>query len=126
YTIPVVPRLDVSLGLMLGGGNLTFKNNRDYGFGKQWDQAWNQFGSTQPADEYTVKLSGSYFIYQPTLNVEFAVFRWLGIRAGAAYNAMSGGSWKQDDKYDLYGVPSDVNAKGWMLNGGIFAGFFLF
>ena len=126
YTIPVVPRLDVSVGMMIGGGGISFDFTRNYGLGQQWNGTWDNFGSSTPADEYSGKLSGSFFIWQPSLNVEFAVLRWVQVRAGVSYLGMAGGSWQRDDRYDLYGVPDDISGKGWTLNSGIFIGTFLF
>ncbi len=130
YVFPVVPRLDVAVGIVLGGGGMSMKLTRDQGFAKTWDGAWDQFNTGVPPNgqpfEYSTTLAGSFFVYQPTVNVEVALLRWLGLRAGLSYNGMSGNSWKVDDKYDLAGVPSGVSGKGWMLNGGIFIGTFLF
>ncbi len=127
YTLPVVPRLDVSIGMMLGGGGIDLKFNRSYGLAQQWDKTWDDFGlGAKPADEYSGKLSGSFFIYQPALNVEYAVLRWVGIRAGVSYVGMSNPTWKRDDKFEVFGVPGDVSGKGWSFNTGIFIGTFVF
>ena len=126
YTIPVVPRFDISLGMMLGGGNMDLKFTRSYGLGQEWVKTWDEFGSAQPADEYSGKLSGSFFVYQPSVNFEFALLRWLGLRAGVSYLGMTGSDWKRDDKYDVFGVPDNVSGKGWMLNSGIYIGTFVF
>ena len=126
YTIPVAPRVDVSLGMLLGAGNMDLNFTRNNGLPQQWDSTWNNFGANTPVDNYSGKLSGSFFIYQPSLNVEVAVLRWLGVRAGVSYLGMSGNNWKRDDKYDLFGVPDEVSGKGWMFNSGIFVGTFVF
>ena len=126
FTLPIVLRLDVSFGMMLGTGGIDLKFNRSYGLGQQWGQTWNDFADSVPAREYSGTLSGSFFIYQPAMNVEFAVLRWLGVRAGVSYVGMSNPSWKRDDRFDLFGVPSDVNGKGWSFNTGIFIGTFIF
>jgi len=39
---------------------------------------------------------------------------------------MAGSDWKSDDKSDLIGVPNNISGKGFMINGGIFLGTFLF
>lgn len=126
YVVPVVPRLDLTAGVFLGGGGISVKMTRDQGNGKAWDNLWRNFGSNDSTYEYTRNLSGSFFIVQPSINVEVAVLRWLGLRVGAAYMGMVGGSWKMDDNFDLVGVPDNINGRGFMLNGGIFLGTFLF
>jgi len=126
YVLPVIPRVDLAVGVVLGGGGASIKMTRDNGLPKTWDGLWTELGGTTPVQEYSRTFSGSFFVYQPTVNVEVAILRWLGVRAGVSYNGMAGNSWKLDEKYDLVGVPDKISGKGWMLNGGIFLGTFLF
>lgn len=129
YVYPVMSRVDVTAGIVLGTGSMNIKMTRDDGSAKTWDGIWNTtngFGSNQPISNYSSTLSGSFFMYQPNINVEVAVLRWLGLRVGVSYNGLAGGSWKVDDQYDLFGVPDNINGKGFMINGGIFLGTFIF
>ncbi|HTK82190.1 MAG TPA: hypothetical protein VL633_07865 [Bacteroidota bacterium] len=126
YTIPVVPRLDVSVGMMLGGGSLSMEFTRSSGTGQQWLSTWDEFGSNVPAADYSGKLSSGFFMYQPTFNVEFAILRWLAFRGGVSYLGMAGSDWKRDDRYEVFGVPDNINGKGWMINSGIYIGTFVF
>ncbi|HUL43054.1 MAG TPA: hypothetical protein VLY03_01720 [Bacteroidota bacterium] len=125
YVMPVVGHLDLALGVVLGGGSVNLKMTRDNGSPKTWDGIWSQFGSNDSTTaEFTRNLSGSFFVVQPSVNVEYALLRWLGVRVGVSYNGMAGGNWKVDGNYDLIGVPSEISGKGFMINGGIFLGFF--
>ena len=126
YTIPLVPRLDISVGVMLGGGGIDLNFSRSSGVAQQWQPFLAAFGSGDSVNDYSAKLSGSFFVYQPTLTAEYAVLRWLGIKAGVSYVGMSGPTWKRDDKFDFYGVPSNVNGQGWSFNTGILIGTFVF
>jgi hypothetical protein len=127
YVIPVIPRLDVACGGLLGAGSLDIKMTRDDGSAKLWGDVLGDFGNPATATlNYTRKLSGSFFVYQPSVNVEYAVLRWFGVRVGISYFGMAGGDWKMDDRYDLLGVPDKINGKGWMINTGVFLGTFLF
>ena len=126
YVLPIAPRFDLTFGTLLGGGGIDLTINRDDGQAKVWGDLWDEFGSLQPAQEYSRKLSGSYFVYQPSVNLEFALLRWVGLRAGVSYLGMAGGDWKLDDKYDVFGVPSSISGKGWMINTGIFLGTFVY
>lgn len=127
YAIPIIPRLDASVGIMLGAGSTSLKITRNANPNKVWDNVWSEFGNNFFAiDEYTQNLSGSFFIYQPQVNIEYAVLRWLAIRIGVGYNGMAYGEWKLDEQYELIGVPDKISGKGLMLNGGIFLGTFLF
>jgi hypothetical protein len=58
----------------------------------------------------------------PTLNVEYAVLGWLGLRVGAGYVAMLAPSWSVDGSYDLADVPSDLSGRGLLVQAGIFVG----
>ena len=100
--------------------------NRDDGSGKVWTDLWSDFGSPQPASEYSRTLEGSFFIYEPSVNVEVAILRWLGVRAGVSYVGMAGNSWKLDDRYDVTGVPDNIKSQGFKFNTGIFVGTFIF
>jgi hypothetical protein len=129
YVLPIVERLDVAVGGMLGGGGIDITLREDVGGNKTWNQEWGNFGTGNyqiggQINNITRKLSGSYFVWIPSLNVEYAVMGWGGLRLGVSYVGMSSPSWKLDDKYDLLGVPSDVNGQGWMINAGILVGTF--
>ena len=126
YVVPIVPRLDLTIGALLGGGSMDLTMTRDYGLAKVWDGTWRDFGSMNPAGEYSEKLSGSFFVLQPSINLEYAILRWVGFRLGVSYLGMWNGDWKKDDKFDIYGVPSEISGKGFMINSGIFVGTFIF
>ena len=126
YTLPIVPRLDVTVGTVLGGGGMSLTLRRDRGSSKEWEDVWGEVGGPQDAVEFSRRLEGSFFTFQPSVTLEFAILRWLGLRAGAGYLGMSGGSWKLDDTYELLGVPDEINGKGWMINTGIYIGTFIY
>ncbi len=126
YVVPITPRLDATCGIMLGHGSMEITMTRDDGTAKVWDGLWTEYGSTNPAQDYTRKLTGSFFAYQPSVNLEYAVLRWLGVRVGVSYSGMAAASWKLDDTYDVFGVPSNISGKGLMINTGVFVGTFMF
>ncbi len=126
YVVPVIPRLDFTVGTMLGGGNMKFNMTRDNGTGKVWGDLWSEYGSSQPTAEFSRTLEGSFFLYEPSVGVEVAVMRWLGLRAGVSYLGTAGNSWKLDDRYDITGVPDGVNPKGFRFTTGIYLGTFIF
>jgi hypothetical protein len=131
YVIPVVERLDVAVGTMLGGGGIDLTLRQDTGGPKTWLQEWDSFRtgsySVLPQDQIrdiTRTLSGSFFIYVPSVNVEYALLGWMGVRLGASYVGMAAPSWKLDNRYELLGVPTDVHGRGFMVNAGILVGTF--
>ncbi len=127
YVFPIKPRFDVTAGVMLGGGGVDIKMTRNINGTKVWNDLWNEFGDPNATtDQYSRKLTGTFFIYQPQINVEYAITRWIGVRVGVSYLGMAGSSWQMDDNYDVTGVPGDVKGEGFMLNTGLFIGTFLF
>ncbi len=129
YVVPVVERLDVAVGGMLGWGGIDLELRQDAGGARTWQDEWDAFksGGLVPSGQIpniTRTLSGSYFVYIPSVNVEYAILGWLGARIGASYVGMAAPSWQLDNRYDLLGVPDNVTGKGLMVNAGFFVGTF--
>lgn len=126
YSIPITERLDIVPGIMLGGGGIDLKLRRDrYGI-KDWNNLINEVGSGDNAENFRRTFEGSFFIYQPTLNFEYAVLRWIGFRIGVSYVGMIAPAWKLDEAFDVVGVPDKLNGSGLTINAGVFLGTFLF
>jgi hypothetical protein len=127
YVIPLHPRLDVTIGGMLGAGGLDVTMKLDSNSQtRSWNQVWNDFGNAKLEGQYSHKMSGAFFVYEPMVNVEYAALRWLGIRVGVGYLGMSGNNWELDDKYTVPDVPSNITGKGFSVNAGLFLGTFIF
>ena len=126
YAIPIFDRLDIVPGILLGGGSMDIKMTRDGGGFKTWNGLWGEYGSNTATSDVSRKLTGSFFVYQPSLNLEFALMRWMGLRAGVSYVGMSAPDWQLDEMFDVAGVPSSIKGSGWTISTGIFVGTFLF
>ncbi|MEK7263426.1 MAG: hypothetical protein AAB071_02815 [Bacteroidota bacterium] len=125
YVLPVVKKLDIACDVMLGGGDMNITINRSRGTEWVWDTLFTHYGDENfSGDEYTQRINGSFWTYNASLNVEYALLHWLGLRVGVGYTGMVGGEWKLDDKFKIYNVPSKINGSGMTINAGIFAGFF--
>jgi len=126
YVVPIVERLDVAFGGILGWGGVDLTLRQSNGGASTWTSEQNAFSSWTLAspNNVTRKLSGSFFLWSPTVNVEYAVMSWMAVRVGASYVGMSAPSWKIDAEYDLLGVPSDISGRGLMIQGGILIGTF--
>jgi len=126
YVIPLIEHLDLAFGAMLGAGGIDITLRQSNGAFNDWltEQRYLGTGLGGPTNNVTRKLTGSYFVWVPALNVEYAVLGWLGVRLGASYVGMSAPSWQVDENYELLGVPSKVSGKGFMVNAGIFIGTF--
>jgi hypothetical protein len=122
YLIPVVDKLDIAVGSMVGWGGIDITMRKDFGGQSTWDQQWGYLAGTGNVTNTTRKLTGSYFVWVPSVNIEYAILGWVGLRLGASYVGMSAPSWKVDDNYELLGVPSNVSGKGFMINAGVFVG----
>jgi hypothetical protein len=126
YVVPIVERLDFIGGLNLGWGGIDIEMTKSTGGSTTWEQEQAAFGSPNltTTNNLTRTLSGNFFIWTPSVSLEYAFLGWLGVRVGASYLGMSSPSWEVDKNFDLVGVPSNVTGKGWMVNGGIFIGTF--
>jgi hypothetical protein len=126
YVIPIVDRFDCAVGTMLGGGSMTLTLRQNQGGTNTWQsegQVLGNWPTTQPIN-MTRTLDGSFFVITPSVNFEYAVLGWLGLRLGASYVFMLAPTWKVDNEYDLIGVPSSVKGNGIMVNAGILVGTF--
>jgi hypothetical protein len=127
YVVPVAQHLDLALGGTLGWGFLDLTLRQSNGGSNTWlgeQLQYSGMASTLMPPNATRILSGSFFLWAPTVNVEYAALGWLAFRLGATYNVMSFPSWRVDGNYDLLGVPTDVNGKGFMIQGGVLVGLF--
>lgn len=131
YVIPIVERLDVAVGGMLGTGGIDLVLSQSNGANDTWTterDAYNNvmIGNSPNATppNVTRTLNGSYFVYIPSVNIEYAFLGWMAVRAGVSYVGMAAPSWKVDATYDLSNVPDNVSGKGLMINAGLLVGIF--
>jgi len=132
YVWTILPKLDVSVGTMIGWGGMDLTLRKQLpGEGQTWDREKDLFGKWPgtpgppvTGNVLTRELSGSFFTLIPAVNVEYAISGWVGVRLGASYVVMMAPSWTLDGEYDLAGVPSSVKGNGFMINAGIFVGTF--
>jgi hypothetical protein len=127
YVIPVIERLDVAVGGMLGWGGIDLTLRQDNGGAKTWQQEWDSFRLDNYGNNttnITRRLSGAYFVYVPTVHVEYAILGWFGARVGASYVGMAAPSWELDGRHELLGVPGNVSGQGFMVSAGVFVGTF--
>ena len=124
YVIPLDERLDVSAGTMIGGGGIDLILRRDVGGINLWGAEQSMFQNGTGVANSKRTLTGSYFVWVPSVNVEYAILGWVGFRLGVSYVGMSSPSWTVDDDHELLGVPDNVNGKGFMVNAGLFVGTF--
>jgi hypothetical protein len=126
YVLPVTERFDIAFGGMLGWGGIDLTLRQSNGGSNTWTGEQQLFGlwNAGTPGNLTRTLSGSFFIWSPTVHVEYSLLGWLGVRLGASYVGMVFPSWRVDGNYDLLGVPSDVSGRGFMVQAGLFVGTF--
>ncbi len=126
YVFPIVERLYISAGAMLGWGGMDLTMRVSNGSANTWsdESAFLGKGLVAPGNNITRTYTGNFFVYVPSVNVEYAIVGWLGVRLGVSYVGMSFPSWKVDGNYDFLNVPSSVKGSGFMAQGGIFVGTF--
>ncbi len=124
YVMPLGNRLDVSVGLTLGGGSIDITMNRDDGTYKQWDSLWTIFGKNKDTKNTTQHLNGSFFALQPSANIEYAILKWFQIRIGVTYPLMFNATWKLENDKEILGVPDKLKPDGPVITAGIMFGFF--
>jgi hypothetical protein len=130
YVVPLAERFDMAFGAMLGGGGIDVELRQSTGGIDTWTNEGRIFAGwppgTAPAslNNTTRTLSGSYFVWVPSVTFEYAVLGWMAVRVGGSYVGMAFPSWSLDQEYDLKDVPSGVSGKGFMINAGVLLGTF--
>jgi hypothetical protein len=120
YTLPFIKNIGVSLGGIVGGGSITietFANNSSF----SWDKLFDNSSTNN-----LTRLSSSYWILTPTLNMEIPVYRFVALRIGLGYQFTLGGNWEANNGQSITGVPDNLNGNAFFVQTGIFAGFFSF
>lgn len=126
YTIPFVRDFGISVGAMIGGGSISAEIYRNKG-GFSWNDLTGEFSSTSsPTDNISRRISGTYWLISPILNIDIPIYRFVSLRVGGGYQLSLGESWTIENGQDLADVPSDFNGNNFFIQTGIFLGFFAF
>ncbi len=125
YTIPLIRNFGISVGAMIGGGSITAEIYKNKG-GFSWNDLTGEFSAVSQTDNISRRISGTYWLLSPTLNLDIPIYRFVSIRVGGGYQLSLGESWTIDNAQALANVPSEFNGKGFFIQTGIFLGFFAF
>jgi len=123
YTLPFIKNFGVSLGFLLGGGSYQIELYKNSG-AFSWDEIINEIGSTSSSSNYSRRLVNSYFILNPTINVEIPIYYLAAVRLGAGYSFTLGDNWQVENGLELSNVPSKINGDHFYIQAGIFLGLF--
>jgi len=124
YTLPFVKDFGVSVGATVGAGTMTvnlFRNNSEF----NWGNIWQNFDGESAGSINTV-MNNSFWMFTPTLNLDWPVYRFVVLRLGVGYQLTFGDEWTADNDQPLQNVPSDLNGNAFFIQSGIFIGFFSF
>ncbi|RKY95785.1 MAG: hypothetical protein DRQ13_06630 [Ignavibacteriae bacterium] len=124
YTLPIVKDIGISVGATIGAGTMTvnvFSNNGDF----NWENIWQNLENADSSSMNTV-MDNSFWMFTPTLNLDWPVSRFVVLRLGVGYQLTFGDKWTADNNQPLQGVPSGLSGNAFFIQSGIFIGFFAF
>ncbi len=126
YTLPFIKNFGVSVGAVIGAGNMEIHLYSNSG-GFDWEGVWENFSDPNVSSEnYSRKLNNSFWMFTPTLNLDYPIYRFVTLRLGVGYQITFADDWTADNEQKLTGVPSDLSGNSFFIQSGIFIGFFSF
>lgn len=126
YTLPFIKDIGVSVGAAIGAGNLEidmYSSSGEF----TWEGTWEELADPNiNSNSYYRKLKNSYWMFTPTINLDYPVYRFVSIRLGAGYQITFADDWTADNDQSVSGIPSELNSNSFFIQSGIFIGFFSF
>ncbi|MEO8233034.1 MAG: hypothetical protein ABI638_12175 [Ignavibacteriota bacterium] len=124
YTLPFIKNIGVSIGASIGSGSMSvelYRSNDSF----NWENIFIEINNGTTSN-ISRKIINNYWLFTPTLNAEFPIYRFISLRLGVGYQLTFGSDWEADNGQTLNGVPTDLKSDGFFIQAGIFAGFFSF
>jgi hypothetical protein len=126
YTLPFIKDLGISVGAAIGAGNLELDLYRNSG-NFTWEETCGEFSNPDSATgSFNRKLKNSYWMFTPTINLDYPIYRFVSLRLGVGYQITFADDWTADNDQPVANVPSDLNSNSFFIQSGIFIGFFSF
>ncbi|HSW55528.1 MAG TPA: hypothetical protein VLH59_10575 [Ignavibacteriaceae bacterium] len=126
YTLPFIKDIGVSVGAAIGSGNLEldiYRNSGDF----TWEGTWEELSDPNISSEsYNRKLENSFWMFTPTINLDYPIYRFVSLRLGVGYQITFADDWTADNDQPVSNIPSDLNSNSFFIQSGIFIGFFSF
>jgi len=124
YTLPFIKDLGISVGAAIGAGNLEldiYRNSESF----NWEGTWGEFSnSDSTTGSFNRKLKNNYWMFTPTINLDYPIYRFVSLRLGVGYQITFADEWTADNDKPVSGIPSDLNSNSFFIQSGIFIGFF--
>jgi hypothetical protein len=127
YTLPFIKNIAVSVGGIIGLGTQTietFLNDGKYDWNSIWPPSINNILSYRPAIKS--ELINNFIAFTPTLNVDFALSRFIAIRVGGGYVLPIKEKWEVNNGQEIIGIPSEMKANSFFIQTGIYFGLIAF
>jgi len=126
YTLPFIKNLGVSVGASIGTGSLQldmYRNSGEF----NWEGIWIEFrNGNVSSGNFNKKLKNSFWMFTPTVNLDYPLYRFVTIRLGVGYQLTFADEWTADNDQPVSNIPSDLNSNSFFIQSGIFVGFFSF
>lgn len=126
YTLPFVKDLGISIGGIIGLGSMElelYSNSGNF----SWGEIWDEFSELEnQSDNLNRTLTNSFWMFTPTLNIDYPIYRFVTVRLGAGYQITFADDWTADNGQSVAEIPSDLNGNSFFIQSGIFVGFFSF
>ncbi|MBU2494422.1 MAG: hypothetical protein KJ571_17500 [Bacteroidetes bacterium] len=123
YSIPMVRKIALSVGAMIGAGSIDLELYQNKGT-FTWDGVFNDLGNS--TDNYSRKIKNKFILISPTINLDVPFNRFLAVRVGAGYLLTLGNEWQIENELELKNVPKSINADSFYIQAGLYFGLFLF
>jgi len=126
YTLPFIKNFGISVGAVVGAGSMELDFYRNTG-NFSWVGIWEEISNPdEPSNSYYGKLRNHYWMFTPTVNLDYPIYRFVVIRIGVGYQLAFADDWKADNDQPVSGIPTDLNGNSFFIQSGIFVGFFSF
>ena len=126
YTLPFIKDIGVSVGAAIGSGSLEldiYQSSGDFTWEGTWDELSNPNNSSE---SYNRKLKNSFWMFTPTINLDYPIYRFVSLRFGVGYQITFADEWTADNDRPVADIPSDMKSNSFFIQSGIFIGFFSF
>jgi hypothetical protein len=126
YTLPFIKNVGVSVGAVIGAGSLEldlYRNSGNFSWGEMWAEL--NVPNVSSDDSYG-KLRNHYWMFTPTVNLDYPIYRFVVLRLGVGYQLAFADEWTADNDQPVSDIPSDLSSNSFFIQSGIFVGFFSF
>lgn len=123
YTLPFIKGIAVSVGGIFGAGSQVISIYESKG-NFSWDNSWPN--SSKFNSSVSNEIKNNFFSITPTLNIDYALTRFVAFRIGGGYILNFSNDWKINNDIEIINVPKGLTSNNFYIQTGIYFGFFAF